>query len=593
MADVDPTRLATAAGHRAVTRQPAWRRLASGESPNRQWSWTWAVCGVLIGVAVVLNQSAVHWRANVVDSHLFAYHGWCVAQGARPYLDIWDNKPPGIWWANAAGFRLCGEGMGGELLICSVALTISLVAFVGMARFAYHPSLTVPAAATGCVLLTHLVYECGANRTETFVVACESLAMLGYLRWWRFGNLHALALGGLAAGAAPFFKQSGLAVGAACALHLAWTQLRAARTGRLLMAGAEPGRYATAGTEPGRYKPWGVAAGMFAVVPAYVTTVLAAQGALGAAWYALGPFNQAYFAVGDATWVALGRAIGIYWEVLTPLAGLLALAAAGLLWSLWSRWHAPRRQNGTSLGTPTAPVAGEAPALPLPGAGPSARRTGVVVIWLWFLLGAYLACVGPGRRGHHLMPVLPALGLLALYPLHKLMGAQGLARRVAAHPAAAAALVLYGYVLAQLAAANAPQLANSWKEKTHWYAWSYATPRDYQRQAAEVRRLTRPDEPIYVWGWSPGTYRYAYRPAASRFATLEKLGQVGVHARFILDAAMADVRRAAPKVLLFSAGDLHGVLAEPISPFGAWLAEHYHDQGVIGGMHVLLRRGGP
>lgn len=59
-------------------------------------------CGVLVAVAVTVNASAVHGRQNLADSHLFGYYGWCVSQGARPYLDVWDNKPPGIWWVNAA-----------------------------------------------------------------------------------------------------------------------------------------------------------------------------------------------------------------------------------------------------------------------------------------------------------------------------------------------------------------------------------------------------------------------------------------------------------------------------------------------------------
>jgi len=80
------------------------------------------------------------------------------------------------------------------------------------------------ALATGCVLLTHLHYECGGNRTETFVVPCEILAVLSYLRWQRAGRLPWLAFAGLFAGAAPLFKQSGLAALGACALHLLWSQ---------------------------------------------------------------------------------------------------------------------------------------------------------------------------------------------------------------------------------------------------------------------------------------------------------------------------------------------------------------------------------
>lgn len=70
------------------------------------------ICGVLVATAVTVNASAIHWRQNLADSHLFGYYGWCI-------------------------------------------------------------------------LLTHVGYECGGNRTETFVILFERLAVLGYVRWLR------------------------------------------------------------------------------------------------------------------------------------------------------------------------------------------------------------------------------------------------------------------------------------------------------------------------------------------------------------------------------------------------------------------------
>ena len=512
---------------------------------------TYLVCGLLIAAGVVLSQSAVHWRQNIVDSHLFAYHGWCVSQGAAPYIDIWDNKPPGIWWVNAAGFGLCGEGIAGEILICSVALTLSLAAFAAIARAAYHPSLTILATLTGCIVLPHLIYEGGANRTETFVVACEALAVLGYLRWLRGRRWAWLVFAGLAAGTAPLFKQSGIAAGAACALHLAWLQFGPRRDARIGVG------------------PWLKAGAAVVVVPVVVAAVLAAQGALGEAWYAVGPFNRAYFAINDATYVRIDRALKIYWEVLTPLRWLFAAAAIGLLWAIVRRFRA----------RPGAP----------------ADRTYVELLWVWFLLAVYLACVGPGRRGHHFMPVLPSLALLALYPLHALAAGRGLYQRVVAHPSAATVMVVFGYVLALLFARNVVESERCWREKPGWYAFSYTEPTGEQLRAAEIRRLTDPDDSIYVWGWSPGTYRYAYRPCPSRFATFEKVGQLGAHAEFILDAAIEDIRQKPPEVIVFSTNDLNGLrTADPHGDFTDWLFERYEDRGIVAGMHIMTpQRGSP
>ena len=171
--------------------------------------------------ALLFNQSAVHWRADVNDSHYFAYCGWRIAHGAVPYLDVWDNKPPGAWWFNALAYRLFESDPWGEILICSAALLLTLLGFIAVARCIYHPSIWPVALLLASVLLTHIFYQCGANRTETFVAAAETLAVLGYLRWRRGGAWSWLALAGLSAGVAPLCKQAGiaaLAAGASVAL---------------------------------------------------------------------------------------------------------------------------------------------------------------------------------------------------------------------------------------------------------------------------------------------------------------------------------------------------------------------------------------
>ncbi|MBU0617646.1 MAG: glycosyltransferase family 39 protein, partial [Planctomycetes bacterium] len=287
------------------------------ESARSRTGVAWGVALCLLAAGVVFNQSAVHWRANVNDSHYYAYCGWRVSQGAVPYLDVWNNKPAGTWWVNAAGFLICGPGIRRELLICSIAVAVSIAVFVALARTAYHRSLWPLALVTGGVLLTHLRYECGGNRTETFVVPCEILAVLGYLCWRRSGRWSWLVLGGLFAGAAPLFKQSGLAALGACAVHLALSQLAS--------------RWSYSTRVPGKrwWVPWLIGGGAAITLPAIAAIVLGTQGALREACFAVAGFNQAYFEVNDATWLNLWAAFQPYLPELPPLYGLLLLAAAG------------------------------------------------------------------------------------------------------------------------------------------------------------------------------------------------------------------------------------------------------------------------
>jgi hypothetical protein len=504
------------------------------------------VVGIVLLLAVLVNQTAVHWRSNIVDSDLFAYYGWCVAQGARPYLDVWDNKPPGIWWINAAAIRLAEPGAAADLLLGSTALLVTLAAFVGIARTAFHRSVLLPAALVGAVVLTHLHFECGSNRTETFVVTGETLAVLGYLRWLRSRRRGWLLLAGLAAGTAPLFKQSGLAAALAMAVHLAWTQWRGRSRG---------------------WTPWLVGGAALLVPAALAAAVLAWQGALGEAVFAVAKFNRVYFAIGDATWNHVGRAMRAYGPTLAPLSGLLALVALGLLGGGYVRLA----RGWKSAGTPARPGAG--------------------LFLLWGVLAVYLACVGPGRQGHHLMPAVPALALLTLYPLHLLAGRRGWPKCLTARPSAVCAVVVWSTVLGVSGAGSLAEASRCWRTKPHWYSLARSQPNECEQRAAVLLCLTRPTDTIYVWGWSPGTYRYTCRLPASRFATLEKSGQVRAYAQFIVDGAMADIRRHPPRAFVISAGDYGLVRGEPPSDFGAWVRTHYELVDTVAGMHILTRRG--
>ncbi len=512
----------------------------------------WLACAAVIVVGVVANQSAVHWRATMSDDHLYSYHGWCVLDGARPYLDLWNNKPPGTWWLNAGAIALCGTGSASEVLIGSLALLVTMGALVGIARLAYRRSLALPAALIAAVLLTDIRFECGANRTETYLIACECVAVLAYLRWLRGARARWLVLCGLAAGTAPLFKQAGLAAVGAGALHLAWTQWRARAAGR---------------GHPCGWRPWVVVALTLPITPLVAAAVLGAQGALGEAIFAMVGFNRAYFAVDDATWTNLGHAVRVYLPSLRPLAGISAVVLIGLAWGL-ARGLADRRL----------------------GAGHWPPRRGVGLLVIWLVLAFYLVLVSPGRQGYHLMVMLPSLGLLALYPLHLLAGRRGLPRQLVAVPLAVATLVAWAYVLGAGLPGNVTEMQRCWRSKPTWYALGHTQPTHAELQGAELARLAGPHETVYAWGWNTGAYRYSERRPASRFATFEKTGQVGRHADFIFEQGTADIRRRRPAAITIARNDYFELRRSPQGEFAAWLCEEYEIVTTIGGTHVLARR---
>jgi hypothetical protein len=60
----------------------------------------WAISSTIIG------RSYLYFAPPNSDAQLFAYFGFQWRHGHIPYVDIWDNKPPGIFAANALGFYL-------------------------------------------------------------------------------------------------------------------------------------------------------------------------------------------------------------------------------------------------------------------------------------------------------------------------------------------------------------------------------------------------------------------------------------------------------------------------------------------------------
>lgn len=496
---------------------------------------------LLIGAAaIVFNQSAVHWRENSADDHLYAYCGWRILHGAVPYVGVWDNKPPGVWWLNTAAFAICGDGIGNDLLLGSLALAALLTAFVVAGRALYGPAVHWPALLTGAVLLTHLQFECGSNRTETFVAVAEAVGIASILLWHARGGRGWLLAAGIAAGAAPWFKQNGIACTAAILLFLCLrnpgNQTRFARLGWYCLGVALPN--------------------------VAVMGVLATQGALVECYRAVIEFNRYFFVAGDATWIHLGRPIQLYWRELVAIWKIPALATAGALIGIIVFCRgATRRQI----------------------------HAGVILLLLWIGLDFYLACVATGRLAYHLAPVLAPLGLLALQPLMALLGRTRLGECLLTSPLRTAACIAYGFLLYE---AWLPSLAAArpcWYEKSHWYDLARKIPAPYEAQAAAIRAQTQPDDFIYVWGWSPGTYRYAYRRCPSRFATIEHVSHVYPYANFIVEGAERDLQAHPPAVIVMSITDYPALVTPPLRPFAIWFEQNYALRETIEGMSLFFR----
>jgi hypothetical protein len=516
---------------------------------------------------VAINQSAVHWRPVMPDDYLFAYYGWRTSEGARPYLDVWDNKPPGIWWVNAAGFLLCGPGRGAEVLICAVALAAVLGGTLAIVRMACGGGAVLPAALLAGPVLTALAYECGADRTETFVAACDATGVALYLSAFAGGGtrgevraarrMMSFAAAGVVLGAGVVFKQSGAAAAMACVVHAA--AVCAWRCVRGQQAGLRGGAMAVSGAELACLLASAALPGLTALV------VLGWQGAIAAAWQAVVVHNRLYFEHGDASWTAISHAVRQYVPWLRPLTPVGLMAAT--IWAVCAAYRV-RAQGEMPTDALCADAAGGEAVRDTSRAGAERAEEGggvfahaLTVVVLWLLATAYLLCVAIGRQNYHLAPVLTPAVLLAALPLAVSGAFRGSLAAAVQRPVAACVVVLMGAAGGAVFLADLPSLRAIWARKPAWWAMSESSPRSEQELAERIRGLAGAEDTVYVWGWNPGVYRFTYRPNAVRFATNDQAQHLGAAAAWIEDEVEATLLARPPAVFVISEGEWGGLCA--------------------------------
>ena len=502
----------------------------AAEPEQRETAWPLLILVVLLLSApmILLSQIAAHWRFDVVDDQMFGYFGWRIASGARVYLDVWDNKPPGIYWMNALGFLLGAGTYAGVVALCAAALVASHVLFFLTCASLFFRGAAALATILLSFFLTNIFYQGGTNRTETFLVVFELAGVLTYVRafahdrWWRW------LLAGAFCGAAFLFKQVGLAAWGAMGLHLLILAVtRDIRWRDALLRGL-------------------LLAGGVACVCAAAAAYLAWQGALRDALFATFTFNAAYFAVGDSSFFDTWLNRHMLKNHLLPrlrLPVLMAIAACihATVWRLKPLFRPPEIER------------------PLREFGPTCPRY-MLFFALWTLIALYGASVSPHHFRHYLIPCIAPLMFLAAYLVNVLKTEISLTRRLAQRGWVVACFVAMGYFAWDAARLQWEDAARVWFER-----WGSARPgpdgvarpnlSPWEKIGAEVALRTTPDQTIYCWGYWPGVYLYAQRVAACRFITTEKIGHVRDYADFVRRDIHAALRDHPPAVIVVGISD--------------------------------------
>jgi len=190
------------------------------ERPATRW-----IAALLILIAVAhLFAAQLAW-VNIplqTDTGMWAYIGGRILDGALPYRDLWESKPPGIYYTFAAVEAIVGRG--GDSAFRWLDALVSLSAFALTYAMARRHAGRLAAAAVlvplSLVFCHRILADWGCN-LEKFVAIFELLALGCMPRAVReqYAARHWL-LAGICVGLAATFKQTGVILGIASTIAL-------------------------------------------------------------------------------------------------------------------------------------------------------------------------------------------------------------------------------------------------------------------------------------------------------------------------------------------------------------------------------------
>ena len=501
---------------------------------------------VVACVAVLLRIAAIAEPLGI-DQSLWASAVRGMDRGQLLYRDVWEQRPPGIYWAYLAAFRLLGWHAATVVWLDIAAAVATTALLYGIARplsdrvtaaltVALYATMTMPAWLYGdSGFLERAV-------SETFIVVCVAACVWCAVRWRQRPEALLFAAAGFFAGATLVFKPN---AGLYFPAVLLWMWMAA--------PAAVARRQAAAGIASA------IAAAAF--VPAAAVIWLWHLGLLGDARTAIVDFNRYYVGEGfspAAYAVTFSKAVWLRIKT-EPLWTLGALGAVLALWTLARERRLP----------------------PLPA---------LAVIW-----GTACVCVivvnGARLFNSYFIQALPPLSLLAAWFVTSTLRATDL-RRVVGWSAIVLVLVLlvrrdYGGRVFRSFGADVAALTGKIDRGAYLERFGgYQNGRGYSARANEelasyIAAHTAADDRIFLFGINgAGIYFASDRLTAHRFLRVNFFVETAFpDSAFRLDAVLRDLEAARPVYVIFER--LHRSAVPAMQQFVDALPQHPEVQHLL------------
>jgi 4-amino-4-deoxy-L-arabinose transferase-like glycosyltransferase len=456
------------------------------------------------------------------DSGLFAYYGQQILAGRVLYKDLWDEKPPGVYYVDALAILIAGEtpwsiwwlGLA-WIAATTIILFLILYTLTGM----------IPALAAALVfLLTALYpdYYQRGNFTEVYALLPQVLAIAALAKYLSAGKSRWVFFLGMMTAAAFLFKPTYIAMGLAALIVILYLDLR---TNTIRQALLHLANFSL-----------GTAAPLAAV-----TLYFASKGALQAMWEAVISYNLVYAKQGFSL-RSIYTTLSTF-AVVQPMATVFTVSMASLVVFLILNWpkliHPPKAEQvvGKMDGNTRLWVfAGIFAALP--------------VEWA-------LVSVSGKNFGHYFLTPLPAMTGAWAYLASGIIRSLRPGRERNIWPSLALSLLAVlslGWFF-KVAVTEAPDKAqlNSFLKQPLSLSYTLNELEQY------VSDNSSPAQPVLVWGLHPRINFVTGRRSPSRYAFPLPLliASAGTGARF--DQFMADLQAGPPALILAQPGSSVGI----------------------------------
>ena len=453
---------------------------------------TWEKLLVLLGVLLVLLPvSPLNMPLAYRDSGVFLYTGWRILNGELPYRDIWDHKPPVIFYLDALGLGIANNSRWGVWLIELAALFVAAyLGFVLIKKiFGSLPSVF----SLLLWLLTLVLILQGGNLTTEYTLPLQFAALFLIYHAdrserpdWDFFLI------GLTGGIAFFTKQTAVGIWIAIVVALTLQRLITGQARRWLH---EMGFILLAGL----------------IVSAIVILFFGVQGSLPQFWSAAFEYNFVYSARTDST---MAERLATIFKGIRPLtrAGLFQIALVGYVIAIGVLLFKRNSLDKT------------------------ARL--LLVIGLIALPIEFILIALPGRTfAHYYMTLLPILTLftgLTVWGINSLFPRS----KNATIAKYLVALIVAGFI--------AWTCFDDYLNQVYMY-------RDFTRNIPAIEYIqenTSPVDQVLLWGSETAINYFAQRKSPSRFVYQAPLQQEGYVDEAMINEFLDDVLKNQPKFMI-------------------------------------------